>query len=109
MDLWSLGCMIYQMRVGKTPFHGSFDYEVFKKIQERQFLVPNDMEPETVDIIDRLLQLDPQTRIGANTEDFTLDFNEIKTHPYFKGVNFEGLAATAPPISPHLKTYYDNL
>ena len=35
MDLWALGCMIYEMRVGRTPFHGTVDYEVFRKIQER--------------------------------------------------------------------------
>ena len=35
MDLWALGCMIYEMRVGQTPFHGTVDFEVFKKIQER--------------------------------------------------------------------------
>lgn len=28
-DLWALGCIIYQMRVGVTPFMGSVDYEVF--------------------------------------------------------------------------------
>ena len=51
MDLWALGVMIYQMRVGKTPFHASFDYEVFKKIEERQLVIPNELEPEAVDII----------------------------------------------------------
>lgn len=28
-DLWALGCIIYQMRVGDVPFRGNFDYEVF--------------------------------------------------------------------------------
>ena len=35
MDLWALGCIIYEMRVGLTPFHGTVDYEVFHKIKER--------------------------------------------------------------------------
>lgn len=34
-DLWALGCIIYQMRVGQVPFNGQFDYEVFSKITER--------------------------------------------------------------------------
>jgi serine/threonine protein kinase len=28
-DLWALGVIIYQMRVGQVPFNGQFDYEVF--------------------------------------------------------------------------------
>ena len=28
-DLWALGCIIYQLRVGTVPFNGQFDYEVF--------------------------------------------------------------------------------
>ena len=55
MDLWALGCMIYEMRVGQTPFNGTVDYEVFHKIKERQLIIPNELEPEVVDIIDRLL------------------------------------------------------
>ena len=35
MDLWALGVMIYEMRVGQTPFHGQVDYEVFNKINKR--------------------------------------------------------------------------
>lgn len=55
MDLWALGCMVYEMRVGQTPFHGTVDFEVFKKINERQLTIPNDLEPEVVDFIDKLL------------------------------------------------------
>lgn len=51
-DLWALGCIIYQLRVGTVPFNGQFDYEVFSKITERQLNFPNDLEPEAVDIID---------------------------------------------------------
>ena len=35
MDLWALGVIIYEMRVGQTPFHGLVDYEVFNKINKR--------------------------------------------------------------------------
>lgn len=64
-DLWALGCIIYQLRVGQVPFNGQFDYEVFEKITKRQLNFPNNIEKEAVDIIDQLLHLDPMQRLGA--------------------------------------------
>ena len=55
MDLWALGCMIYEMRVGRTPFHANLDFEVYDKINNRHLVIPNDLDAETVDIIDKLL------------------------------------------------------
>ena len=108
MDLWALGVMIYQMRVGKTPFHASFDYEVFKKIEERQLVIPNELEPEAVDIINQLLQIDPQERLGTNKTNYRINFDEIKSHPYFKGINFETLPKTSPPIPANkYQSYFD--
>lgn len=54
-DLWALGCIVYQMRAGQTPFMGSVDYEVFQKITDRQIVIPNEFEPEVADLIERLL------------------------------------------------------
>ena len=34
-DLWALGVMIYQMRVGMPPFNGQNELEVFEKITSR--------------------------------------------------------------------------
>ena len=31
-DLWALGCIIYQMVTGITPFHGNSEYLIFKKV-----------------------------------------------------------------------------
>jgi 3-phosphoinositide dependent protein kinase-1 len=89
MDLWALGCIIYQMRVGQTPFSGSIDYEVFQKITDRQLIIPNELEPEAVDIIDKLLQLDPADRLGAGPPGSKNDYEALKLHPYFKGINFK--------------------
>ena len=34
-DLWALGCIIYQMLVGQTPFHDDTPDHVFQKILVR--------------------------------------------------------------------------
>ena len=97
-DLWALGCIIYQMRVGMTPFHANVDYEVFQKITDRQLMVPNECEPEVVDIVDRLLQLAPENRLGAGPAGSDNDYEALKNHPFFKGINFEKLDSISPPI-----------
>ena len=97
-DLWALGCIIYQLRVGQVPFNGQFDYEVFEKITKRQLNFPNNIEKEAVDIIDQLLHLDPMQRLGAGPPGSENSYEKLKSHPYFKIINFKTLPQTAPPV-----------
>ena len=64
---------------------------MFHKIKERQLIIPNELEPEVVDIIDRLLQPDPRNRLGIGKEGSELSFAKLKEHPFFTGINFETL------------------
>lgn len=97
-DLWALGCIIYQLRVGYVPFNGTLEHEVFQKITDRQLQFPNDLEPEAIDIIDALLHLDPSERLGAGPPGSANDYEALKAHPFFKGINFKTLSQTAPPV-----------
>lgn len=107
-DLWALGCIIYQCRVGEVPFRGQFDYEVFKKISDRELTIPNELEPECVDIIDHLLQPDPKLRLGAGPPGSENDFEALKNHAFFKGINFRTLHQTAPPVPAERYSVYFN-
>ena len=78
-DMWALGCIIFRMHTGKMAFFGATEFETFDKILAREIEFPEDMDIQTVSVIDKLLQIDPQQRIG---------FAEIKQHPYFKNINF---------------------
>jgi len=64
-DLWALGCIIYRMHVGDVPFTAAHESAVFTKILNRDCSFPEDMAPDTKDVIDKLLQIDPAKRIGA--------------------------------------------
>lgn len=45
-----------------------------------------------------MLQLDPSERLGAGPPGSKNDYNALKAHPFFKGINFKMLSQTAPPI-----------
>lgn len=59
------------------------------------------MSPEAADLIKKLLVLDPAQRLGANGAD------EIKRHPFFKGINWETLRTQQAPIIPERKGEID--
>lgn len=56
-DLWALGCIIYQMHVGKVPFLDRSETGTFDKILNRQLVFPEEanLDDVTKDIIDNLL------------------------------------------------------
>lgn len=84
-DLWALGCIIYEMLDGSTPFHGNNYDEVFQKILQRQLFFSPSMDDDAIDIINMLLQTDPEKRLGYNS------YQELKSHPFFKGIKFDKL------------------
>jgi len=86
-DLWGLGLLLYQFLVGVTPFHGKTSEEVFSNILERKLKFPQYLDKEAVDLIDRLLDYNIDTRIGVK------DINDIKNHPFFHDINFDFLAS----------------
>jgi len=71
---------------------------VFQNILSRKLLLPKHLEGEAADLIDRLLTLDPQNRIGSGPLGSENDFEALKAHPFFKGVNFKKLNQTSPPL-----------
>ena len=71
---------------------------IFTKILERDFLYPEDMNEDAIDLIDQLLQIDPTKRLGAGRDGAMNDFAALKQHPFFKGVDFKSLARRSPPI-----------
>jgi len=44
------------------------------------------------------LHLDPEQRLGAGPPGSPNDYDALKNHPYFKGINFKALSITAPPV-----------
>jgi serine/threonine protein kinase len=98
IDWWSVGCLTYEFLVGIPPFAGDSIDEVFDNIKKYQISWPtigydeDEITPEAKHFIERLLDCNPQTRLGYNGVD------EIKTHPFFNEVDWENLAKQKAPI-----------
>lgn len=94
VDWWALGVMIYLMINQEFPFDGESVQEVMDKIVDGVVDWSNvgddedqgQMSFELADLTKKLLDPDPQYRLGHNGVD------EIKNHPYFAKFNWQRAA-----------------
>ncbi|PPD96969.1 hypothetical protein GOBAR_DD06025 [Gossypium barbadense] len=54
-DIWALGCTLYQMLSGTSPFKDSSEWLIFQRIIARDIRFPNYFSEEARDLIDRLM------------------------------------------------------
>ena len=105
IDWWSVGVIFFEMLVGYAPFCAQETQEVCFKILnwEKYLQVPPEIKlsNEANDLIKRMIS-DPTKRLGKNGAD------EIKAHPFFKGVDWDHIRETMkPPFVPEIKNDYD--
>lgn len=67
-DLWALGCILYLLYFGKTPFFDPHEMSVYSKIISVNYKIPEgrDISEEALDLIKRLLVRDPEKRLGGS-------------------------------------------
>uniref|UniRef100_A0A3B4YGU9 protein kinase C n=1 Tax=Seriola lalandi dorsalis TaxID=1841481 RepID=A0A3B4YGU9_SERLL len=105
VDWWGLGVLIYEMLVGESPFPGDDEEEVFDSIVNDEVRYPRFLSPESVSLTQKLLQKNPEMRLGAGED----DASEIKRHRFFQGTDWNALLAkkVKPPFLPVIRAPQD--
>ncbi|XP_030579843.1 serine/threonine-protein kinase N2 [Archocentrus centrarchus] len=105
VDWWGLGVLIYEMLVGESPFPGDDEEEVFDSIVNDDVRYPRFLSPDAAALIQKLLQKDPELRLGAGEE----DASEIKRHKFFQEMDWDALLAkkVKPPFLPVIRAPQD--
>jgi len=99
VDWWSFGTLIFEMMSGLPPFYVDNNEELmFEKILRAPIEMPATFSEEAKDIINKLLDRDPEQRLR--------DPALIKAHPFFSSINWEKLYAKEiqPPFLPDVQS-----
>lgn len=62
-DIWSMGISLYCLRYGKLPFHHAGVLEMYESIRNEEIPIPSDEGSLFVDLMSKILDKTPETRI----------------------------------------------
>jgi len=101
VDWWSLGVICYECLVGYPPFYAEEPLQTCRKIvnYKRTLKIPAEanLSRHATDIVLKLV----------TSSKYRIGFHGIKTHPFFKEVEWDNLQAMEPPFIPELKSATD--
>ncbi|PHH71979.1 hypothetical protein CDD80_4856 [Ophiocordyceps camponoti-rufipedis] len=72
-DIWSMGVSLYCLRFGRLPFNKASALEIFEAIKSEDAKVPDDEDPNFLDLLRKILDKNPDTRITMA---------DLRAHPW---------------------------
>lgn len=99
MDFYCLGALLYELVTGVPPFYHRDRAAMYHMIRTERPRFPSYVPSDLRDLMSRLLDKNPATRLGANG-----GAAEIRSHPWCQGVPWEEfqLKSVPPPFRPCL-------
>mmetsp|Transcript_2813 Transcript_2813/g.8228 ORF Transcript_2813/g.8228 Transcript_2813/m.8228 type:complete len:818 (-) Transcript_2813:459-2912(-) len=94
VDWWTLGCLLFEMVVGRSPFAGDDLKQLVHDITTIDPSIPRRVSPECERLIRRLLARDPDAR---------LDGAGMRTEPFYEGFDWDALLRMEIP-APYVPT-----
>ena len=105
-DWWSYGTLVYEMLFGIPPFFNENVEMMYELITNKELRFPKkfNVSDEAKDLLRKLLVKKQTERFGING-----GFEEIKKHPFFKGIDFKALEEKKieAPFKPSLEDAFD--
>ncbi|XP_073298415.1 protein kinase PINOID-like [Primulina huaijiensis] len=100
VDWWAFGVFMYELIYGRTPFGDANNEATLRNITKQPLAFPNEWrcgasEAHARGLISGLLNKDPGRRLGSKR-----GAAEVKTHPFFQGLNFALIRSVMPPSVP---------
>mgnify|MGYP001215645584 CR=1 FL=1 len=87
VDWWSLGILLYEMLVGLPPFYSENTNLMYDLIQKADLRIPGFVSSDAKNLLQNLLQLVPENRLGFGPE----DCKPIQAHRFFSPLNWDDL------------------
>ncbi|CAD8181669.1 unnamed protein product [Paramecium octaurelia] len=103
-DIYGIGCVMYEMMTGESPYYNDDIQQMYKNIQSGTLKWPKKMSIEAKNLLTKMLERDPNKRIGTKSKD------EIKQDPFFKGIDWDKVYEKKyqPPITDFSEMHEDD-
>lgn len=97
-DLWSFAGFVTMLLTGFPAFKGGSDYLTFKRVLARKYRLPEGIPAAAASLIDALLALEPERRLGAGPLQSETAHAAVRAHPFFAGCRGGDLHRAPLPV-----------